>query len=161
VENCLVSRDEICRVDESCSDEYEGDGDNSGNNASLHFGKRRLDDAVGICAESQSHYELHEIDNKNENDHGTILFQLPILILGEMKPHPAAANIDPVADRLLGFEIQDRASTLCEFNDHVLAQECELLRERGFEILFKELAVPALPLHEAHVDPRHGESIGE
>ena len=62
---------------------------------------------------------------------------------------------------MLRFEVEDGAAAPRELKDLVLAQECQLLRERGFEILFKELAVPALPLHEAHVDPVHGDSIGE
>ena len=90
-----------------------------------------------------------------------ILFQFPVLTVGEIEPYAAAAGLDPVPDGLLGFEVEDCAAALGKLKDHVLAQECELLGEGGFEIFFEELAVPAVALHEAHIDPRHGDSIGE
>jgi hypothetical protein len=88
------------------------------------------------------------------------LTQLPILVIGEIQPHSSTSDLDPVADRLLGFEVEIGAATPGEFEDHVLAHECELLRERGFEILLKEPAVPSVPLHVADVDPAHRESTG-
>lgn len=84
-----------------------------------------------------------------------------IEIIRRIQPDAAAADVDAVANRLLCFEVEDGSAAPSKPKDHVLAQECELLREGGFEVFFEELAVPALPLHEAHVDPRHGDSIGE
>jgi hypothetical protein len=91
----------------------------------------------------------------------TQLFQLPTLIVIQTQPRSAAADVDSVLDRPLRLKVEIGAAAPRELRDHALAQERELLRRRGFEIAFQELTVPAGPLHELHIDPMHGDRIGE
>jgi hypothetical protein len=89
------------------------------------------------------------------------LAKFSVLFLGEIEPHATTSDIDTVPDRLLSFKIEFRAAAPGKLGDHVLAHKCELLWERGFEILFQELNMPGRALYERHVDSRHGASIGK
>jgi hypothetical protein len=50
------------------------------------------------------------------------------------------------------FKIGEGPSSFRQLTDFPLIAESQLLRERGLQVFFEELAVPAVAQHEAHVD---------
>jgi hypothetical protein len=112
---------------------------------------------LGIHGTTRFSYRKEEL----ARNHFTALAKLSILFFGQIEPHAAATDVDPVSNRLLGFKVENRTAASGKFHDHDQAQKCELLRQRCFEILFEELKVASVPEHEAHVDPRHWDSIGQ
>ncbi|MGB6689029.1 MAG: hypothetical protein WBE76_14435 [Terracidiphilus sp.] len=58
-----------------------------------------------------------------------------------------------MVDRLLCFEVHVASASLSKLDDLVLAIKIQFPWKRRFEVLFEELAVPAIAVHEAHIDP--------
>jgi hypothetical protein len=77
--------------------------------------------------------------------------QLLILFGREFEPYTAALPPDCLFKLLLAGDVQREASVLCHFPYLLVVLEHDLARERCFQILFQELAEPALPEHEVHI----------
>jgi hypothetical protein len=80
---------------------------------------------------------------------------LVILLLSKQQPDTASTVFDPVIQRLSFLKVHAVATALGKFDDFLRMFERQLLRERGFEVGLQELAIPAVSVHEIHIDAMH------
>jgi hypothetical protein len=78
--------------------------------------------------------------------------QLPILIFVEFQPYSAAAVFDGVVERLAPFKVEPVASVLRHLDELRRVLKGKFAGQGSLQIFLKELAVPALPVHEEHID---------
>src|SRR5271167_398210 len=78
--------------------------------------------------------------------------QFRVLLWRKLQPNSTDAFPDCFLKFLSTGNVQREAATLCHLEHLVFIGNRDLTRERRFEVLFKELAEPALPKHEVHVD---------
>jgi len=92
--------------------------------------------------------------------------QFCVLILSQGQEYPASANLDRLVQRLPAFQVRQAAASLNQLDDLVGRSEVELPGQGSLQIGLQELDLPALAIHEGHVNPvsiilGHGFSIGE
>ena len=79
--------------------------------------------------------------------------QLQVLLLVQLQPDSATAVGDGVFHSLASLKVHAVAAALGQFKELGLFLERYSARERGFQVFFQELTMPALAQHEEHVDP--------
>jgi len=81
----------------------------------------------------------------------SVLFELLVLLVGQFQPHPAAADLDRVIERLAGFKIEIASATRRELTKLLCVPQFHLAGQGSLKILFEELTEPGFAQHEAHI----------
>jgi hypothetical protein len=74
-----------------------------------------------------------------------------MLLVRELQPYPTSADLNPVVKRLEHIQAHGGSAASGHLPHFFLAAEDDFSGQRSLEILFEELAQPAVPKHERHV----------
>ena len=79
-------------------------------------------------------------------------FQFVVLLICEMEINASASHSDAMLKSLLGREVFQSTAPFCQLHNLLRSGERKLPWQRGFQIGFKELTIPAIPEHVIHID---------
>src|SRR5437879_1007260 len=69
-----------------------------------------------------------------------------------MEINTSASRLETVFQRLLAREVFQSTATLCQLHNLVRICKRELSRQRGLQVGFKKLTMPAISEHVVHID---------
>ena len=78
--------------------------------------------------------------------------ELLILLIRQTQPDSTTPHPDPVFQHLASLKVRYSAAVFCHFDNLRWVVQVEFSGQGGFQIRLKELAIPALTLHEVHID---------
>lgn len=93
--------------------------------------------------------------------------QFEVLLRCQAQEYPASANLDRPVQRLSALQVRQPTAPLNQLNDLVWRREVQLPGQGSLQVLFEELAMPAIATLERHVNTAaiilmgHGNRVGE